>query len=203
MIRVLIRTLSPLSAAGLGKMISAEGDFELVEGDSAGTTEEPDVIVTEADAGEESPWDAPLEMSAGEAAVVILADDASPGWTGEAMAAGVKAVLPRRLRQEELAAAVRAAAAGLIVIHPDDIDAYFPVRPGGGTGGIPQEPLTGREREVLRAMAGGLSNKEIASHLGISDNTVKFHVGSIMGKLGAASRTEAVMTAVRRGLVMV
>jgi DNA-binding NarL/FixJ family response regulator len=52
-------------------------------------------------------------------------------------------------------------------------------------------------------MAEGLSNKEIASHLGISDHTVKFHVAAIMGKLGATSRTEAVMMAVRKGLVMV
>ena len=52
-------------------------------------------------------------------------------------------------------------------------------------------------------MADGYSNKEIASHLGISDHTVKFHVAAILGKLDAASRTEAVMIAVRTGLVMV
>ena len=64
------------------------------------------------------------------------------------------------------------------------------------------EPLTPREREVLALVAEGLSNKAIAEELGISDQTVKFHVASITGKLGAANRTEAVRRAVRRGLIV-
>jgi DNA-binding NarL/FixJ family response regulator len=64
------------------------------------------------------------------------------------------------------------------------------------------EPLTPRETEVLALVAEGLSNKAIADQLGISDQTVKFHVGSISGKLGAANRTEAVRRAVRRGLII-
>jgi DNA-binding NarL/FixJ family response regulator len=64
------------------------------------------------------------------------------------------------------------------------------------------EPLTPREREVLALVAEGLSNKSIAQELGISDQTVKFHVASITGKLGAANRTEAVRRAVRQGLIV-
>ena len=67
----------------------------------------------------------------------------------------------------------------------------------------PIEPLTGRELDVLALMAEGLSNKAIASRLGISDQTVKFHVASICGKLGAVNRTDAVRRAIRRGLVSV
>jgi DNA-binding NarL/FixJ family response regulator len=63
------------------------------------------------------------------------------------------------------------------------------------------EPLTPREIEVLELLAEGLSNKAIAAELGVSDQTVKFHVGSISGKLGAANRTDAVRLAVRRGLI--
>ena len=63
------------------------------------------------------------------------------------------------------------------------------------------EPLTARERQVLDLLAEGLPNKTIAHRLGISDQTVKFHVASICGKLGAANRTEAVRRAVRRGLI--
>jgi DNA-binding NarL/FixJ family response regulator len=63
------------------------------------------------------------------------------------------------------------------------------------------EPLTPREIEVLELLAEGLPNREIARRLGISDQTVKFHVASISGKLGAANRTDAVRRAVRRGLV--
>jgi len=64
-----------------------------------------------------------------------------------------------------------------------------------------EEPLTGRELQVLALLAEGLPNKAIASRLGISDQTVKFHVAAIIGKLGAANRTEAVRLAVRRGLI--
>jgi DNA-binding NarL/FixJ family response regulator len=65
----------------------------------------------------------------------------------------------------------------------------------------PEEPLTPREIDVLELLAEGLANKAIAARLGISDQTVKFHVASICGKLGAANRTDAVRRAVRRGLV--
>ena len=64
------------------------------------------------------------------------------------------------------------------------------------------ESLTRRELEVLQMLAAGLSNKEIAARLNISEHTVKFHVASILGKLGAASRTEAVSLGIRRGLVL-
>ena len=64
-----------------------------------------------------------------------------------------------------------------------------------------QERLTAREIEVLELVTEGLPNKAIAERLGISDQTVKFHLASIMGKLGAANRTDAVRRAVRRGLV--
>ena len=64
-----------------------------------------------------------------------------------------------------------------------------------------EEPLTAREVEVLELLAEGLPNKSIAARLGISDQTVKFHVASICGKLGAANRTDAVRRAVRRGLI--
>ena len=63
------------------------------------------------------------------------------------------------------------------------------------------EPLTPREIQVLELLAEGLANKAIAERLGISDQTVKFHVASIYGKLGAANRTDAVRRAVRRGLI--
>jgi DNA-binding NarL/FixJ family response regulator len=65
------------------------------------------------------------------------------------------------------------------------------------------EPLTPRERQVIELLVEGLSNKTIATRLGISDQTVKFHVAAICGKLGAANRTDAVRRAIRRGIVAV
>jgi DNA-binding NarL/FixJ family response regulator len=66
-----------------------------------------------------------------------------------------------------------------------------------------EEPLTPREVEVLELLAEGLPNKSIAEQLGISDQTVKFHVASILGKLGASNRTDAVRRALRRGLIRI
>ena len=65
----------------------------------------------------------------------------------------------------------------------------------------PPESLTDRERDVLELLAEGLPNKAIAARLGLSDQTVKFHVASISGKLGAMNRTDAVRRAVRQGLI--
>ena len=74
-------------------------------------------------------------------------------------------------------------------------------RRGAGLDGVDVEPLTTRELQVLELLAEGLPNKAIAGRLGISDQTVKFHVASLSGKLGAANRTDAVRRAVRRGLI--
>ena len=84
-----------------------------------------------------------------------------------------------------------------------DADAFL-VANGGDAGSEETayvEPLTDREIEVLELLAEGLSNKGIAARLGISDQTVKFHVASISGKLGTHTRTETVRRAVRRGLI--
>jgi len=145
--------------------------------------------------------------------------DAEQIWGEEGLPAGVRAVLPRNVTRSELAAAIEAVAVGLLVFHPADADLLPALRPGepdagpGPNPGLgfsspPQlneqlvEPLTRREIEVLQLLAGGLGNKEIASRLNISEHTAKFHVASIMSKLGAASRTEAVTLGIRHGLVM-
>ena len=85
-------------------------------------------------------------------------------------------------------------AADAFVIAPSERDA-----PDDGAGF--QEALTAREAQVLALVADGLPNKAIAAQLGIADETVKFHLASIMGKLGAANRTDAVRRALRRGLI--
>ena len=72
---------------------------------------------------------------------------------------------------------------------------HHDLEPRGG------EPLTARELEVLELLAQGLPNKSIAARLGISDQTVKFHVASICGKLGAANRTDAARRALRQGVI--
>jgi DNA-binding CsgD family transcriptional regulator len=82
-----------------------------------------------------------------------------------------------------------------------DVDAYVMASPVTEEEDLPVEPLTARELEVLDALADGLSNKAIAARLGISDETVKFHLSAIFGKLGASNRTDAVRLALRRRVI--
>ncbi|MFQ5382718.1 MAG: LuxR C-terminal-related transcriptional regulator, partial [Dehalococcoidia bacterium] len=114
-------------------------------------------------------------------------------------------VIPGDADGSQVAAAVAAAAAGLLTVSPS-----FRLVPGDGGRSTPNsgpasggENLSPRELDVLTLIADGLPNKAIALELGISENTVKFHAASILGKLGAASRAEAVMLAARRGLLAV
>ena len=130
--------------------------------------------------------------------VVLLVDDPHDAWTAAARRAGVRAVLSRESSPEEIRAAVDSAAAGLITLHPD----VFRTAPSAASVAIDEaRALTTREREILEMMAEGLSNRTIGRRLGISSYTVKFHVASILDKLGAKSRTEAVTLGMRRGLI--
>jgi NarL family two-component system response regulator YdfI len=140
---------------------------------------------------------------ASEANVVILADHSEPRLIAEALQTGVRGVLPGDVSPDQLVAALESAAAGLIVVHPAEVNVLFPpANPASRAVAELAEPLTARESEVLQMLASGLANKEIAARLLISEHTVKFHVASILGKLGAGSRTEAVAIGIRRGLVL-
>jgi DNA-binding NarL/FixJ family response regulator len=135
---------------------------------------------------------------------VVLADDPRGTWAAEALRAGARAVLPREATADEIIGAVEAAAAGLVVLHPAVTATLLPLlpTPARAVSAPPAQQLTPREIEVLGMLAEGLGNKTIARRLGISEHTVKFHVGSILAKLDASSRTEAVMLGARRGLIM-
>jgi DNA-binding NarL/FixJ family response regulator len=136
------------------------------------------------------------------AKVVLLIDQASPESVNRAIRAGVRGILPAEVEAEQLAAALDAVARGLVAIHPSEIQASR--TPGSSNADFMEaiEPLTARERDVLQMLSQGLGNKEIAAGLKISEHTVKFHVASILGKLGASTRTEAVSVALRRGLIL-
>ena len=117
------------------------------------------------------------------------------------MRLGVRAVLRPDASAREVLAAVGAASAGMAVLDPQDLEALLPA--SGATAGAADPPaLTPREREVLRLLADGDANKNIAWKLGISEHTVKFHVASILGKLHAGTRTEAVAIGMRQGLIL-
>jgi DNA-binding NarL/FixJ family response regulator len=129
--------------------------------------------------------------------VIALSDVPGKLWTATARSLGLRAALPACSTAEEITAAVRAVRAGLCVIHPTAL-APSTTRDTSAASGA---PLTAREREILEMMAEGAHNRTIADRLGISRHTVKFHVTSILTKLGTESRTEAVALALRAGLL--
>jgi len=149
-------------------------------------------------------WDlggdpAPEELAALSPDLPVVALVARDEQAGGALAAGARGALFREASPARLGAALCAAAHGLLVLDP--ALAARLLRPPTGPEG--QEPLTPREREVLVLLADGLSNKEIAQRLAVAECTAKFHVESILAKLGAANRADAVMRAARSGLLAV
>lgn len=186
MIRVLVVSRSPGAKARLEAMLRAGSAIELAAGE-----DDADVIVLDWDRAEEP------ELPATPLPVIVLARETA--WLREALRNGVRAVLPREPGREELVAAIQAAAGGLVALEPESIEALLAPASSPAPAA---EQLTPREIEVLRLLAEGDGNKEIASRLGISDHTVKFHVASILGKLAASSRTEAVTIGIRRGLIL-
>ena len=129
----------------------------------------------------------------------VLALVAGEAHAGQAWSAGASGVLLRDTGGGMLLSALSAVAQGLAVFDPG-LSTTIPNM--GGPAPAPETDLTRREIETLHLLAEGLPNKAIASRLGISEHTVKFHVNSILGKLGAQSRTEAVTRATRLGLIL-
>jgi len=139
---------------------------------------------------------------AGPPVLALLADEE---LAVEAYAAGVRGLLFRDAGPRRLAAALRAVAEGLVVLDGGLADLLAPSAEDDESsrlGDEPAEPLTPREVEVLQLLAQGLSNKQIAARLAISEHTAKFHVAAILGKLGADGRTDAVVRAARAGLIL-
>ena len=131
--------------------------------------------------------------------VLALSDTASGAQVLGALQAGARGCLPKTATAAELAEAAESTAAGRPSLHPSAALALLEELRGGA----PAEALTPREAEVLRGVAAGQTNKAIALKLNLSEHTVKFHLGSAMSKLGAASRAEAVALAMQRGLISI
>ncbi len=131
---------------------------------------------------------------------IVLIDEPEADLTAMALRAGALGVLSRQSDVHELLAAIEGVALGLAVLDA-------PAREAVSGTALPAldaraEPLTAREVEILALLARGLTNKRIAARLNLSEHTVKFHVGSVLGKLGAATRAEAVALGARHGYVM-
>jgi two-component system, NarL family, response regulator YdfI len=194
--RVLVVTTSPLLRAGLASITEVVASAASVEEAGALAAEvHPDLIIVECD--DRTIQDV-IAIAAESPPILLLAAESNPTWVSDALRTGVRGVIPRDAPESEIINAIEAAASGLIVLHPQSLDAALANRVSVGAR---TEELSHREIEVLRLMAEGASNKTIAWRLNISEHTVKFHVNSIFSKMGVSSRTEAVMAGLRAGLV--
>lgn len=135
-------------------------------------------------------------------AFVLLAEDEDSAAVARGLRSGLRAALPRHASAGEIVAAIEAAAQGLVVLHPDMLASLSGTEPVRRSPGELDGALTLREIQVLRMLAEGLANKNIAFRLGISEHTVKFHISSIFTKLNASSRAEAVAIGMRQGLIL-
>ena len=220
--RVLIVAADPLARAGLAALLTAMPGYSVV-GQSSGDAEliselavyRPDVVLW--DMG----WE-PLRPAAGAATspapeegdrwphleqltevrdaghpVVVLLTDEAPAAT--LWAAGVRGLLLREVNAEKLVSALSAAVQGLVVLDEPLLSVFLPASHPESRQSM--HLLTRREFDVLQLLAEGLPNKIIADRLQISEHTVKFHINALMAKLQAQSRTEAVVRAIRFGLL--
>jgi two-component system, NarL family, response regulator YdfI len=212
MIRVLIVASSSISQSGLENLLRASSSLRVVSvlSDFGQLSEnvaelQPDVVVAEITGQDRTLPEEILKLSEeAPVAIVLLVDDANTERDLDALRNGIRAVLPRNMSPGGIIAAVEAVGSGLAVLLPEGLDNLLRESTASHRAVSPPlvEALTPREIEVLGMMVEGWGNKEISTRLGISEHTVKFHVASIMGKLNASSRTEAVTSGIRHGLIM-
>lgn len=205
-LRVLIVAGDTEARAALTATLRAQPSLDVVSADplSAGPLEDltedsrAGLVVLDADSVEHTrAW-----LGTGRAATSpVLVLTARPRTARAALAAGARGVIRRTAGAQTLRDAIAAAARGLTVLDPAVVSALGVPADGDDEEGA-VEPLTPREREVLALLAEGLTNRQIAARLRVSEHTVKFHVDTILDKLGARSRTEAVTRAVRTGLIV-
>jgi two-component system, NarL family, nitrate/nitrite response regulator NarL len=211
-LRVLIIADDPLARTGLATLLAHQPGCSVV-GHMAAHTDvlaglrlyEPDVVVW--DLGWEpglGPADAPTSLERlgevrdiGQPVVALLPDER---YAALVWASGVRGLLRRDVDAATLALALPAVARGLVVGDAALVAGLLPARQPPIISAA--EALTPREQEVIQLLAEGLPNKTIADRLHISEHTVKFHVNAILSKLGAQSRTEAVVRATRLGLLL-
>jgi len=209
-IRVLIGARSEVVRAGLASLLTADPRFQVVGTfsiDDLTRVEDlqPEVVLLDLDSPSDESLSAAIQSGGAlvNSSLMILTEDPE-SLAVDVLGSGLRAILPRYATPEEIIAAIQAAATGLVALHPDIFDSMLSrIRPGQQSELDPLgQILTPREIEVLRMIADGLGNKEIASKLSISDHTVKFHISSTFAKLGASNRAEAVTLGIRYGLIM-
>ncbi len=209
-IRILIVDDHPVVREGIGSMLQKEADFKVV-GEASNGLEAvekarelaPDVVLMDLRMPEMDGVEAISRIKAEKPEVkfIILTTYSDDEYIFKGIAAGARAYLLKDAPREELFKAIRMVSRGESLIQPvvasrvlDKLAELSRKTPAGDT-------LSDREIEVLRLMAGGESNKDIADHLSITQSTVKTHITSIFQKLNVTTRTEAVTNALKKGII--
>jgi two-component system, NarL family, nitrate/nitrite response regulator NarL len=194
-IKVALLTDDPLLRTGVSSLLAQLGSIEVVDRDSA------EVALWDAGVDAAKTLSRLGELRTLSVPVVAVVGDAS--HVAPALAAGARGVVLRDQVGPGIHAALAAVRSGLTVMDTSLASSLVPQAPvrAEGTPAKGRGELTEREKQVVQLLSEGLSNKLIADRLGISDHTAKFHVNGVMMKLGSSTRTEAVVEAMRRGLV--
>jgi NarL family two-component system response regulator LiaR len=211
MIRIFLADDHAVVVRGLQALISTEPDMQVVgtahDGDAAikgVQTTLPDVVVLDLEMPRKSGLDAiePIKSAHPAAKILIVTSFSDDEHVFTAIKRGATGYLLKDASPDDLLRAIRDVAAGKTSLHPDV--ALKLIRE---LQGVPKnnrdttvEPLTEREVEVLQLIARGWSNQQIATHLVISERTVRTHISNILGKLHLANRTQAALYAMREGL---
>lgn len=210
MIRLLLVDDHPIVREGLAAVLSDQDDFEvagmagsIAEAGTQARELRPDVLLLDLELPDGNGADLLPALLADlpELPVLIFTAYDDDDRLRAALRAGAKGYLLKGARAERIARAIRIVYSGGLFLEPDATVAVLgrpPINRAASTG---NEELTDREREVLPLVVAGLPNKQIAATLGITERTAKFHLSSLMRKLGASSRTQVAALAVQRNLV--
>lgn len=213
MIRIVLVDDQTLVRQGIRSLLELAGDITIVaeasdgdEGLIAIARERPDVVLLDVRMPKKTGLDVlrALKSEGTLPPVILLTTFDDDEALFEAVRAGAKGYLLKDVSLEQLTEAIRAVAAGGTVIRPavtERVLRGLEHMPRDFDALSPPDPLTRREIEILRLMAGGYSNREIADALGTAEGTVKNHTSSILSKLGVRDRTRAVLKALERGYI--
>jgi DNA-binding NarL/FixJ family response regulator len=204
-IRIAVLATSAVRRAWLESIVRSHADFHLAGNFgtlaslvSFARNTELDVIIIDSNSIR--------DLSLGpisEAAIVLLSEVHDARSVARLLRIGVRAILSRESDPDNVLSAINAVCDGLVLLNTataESLASIYRDQPLEGEDEVSEE-ITSRETEVLRMLAEGLANREIGARLGISEHTVKFHISSILDKLGASTRTEAVTLGIRRGLI--